>query len=74
MNRKLRKKKGRKIYAKRKTIIELFFGQMNECRVLRGFLQNMSGEGERRLAIWSMTHNLNKLFRYGKVQAAVATG
>jgi transposase len=74
MARKLRKKKGREIYAKRKTIVEPVFGQMKECRGLRRFLlrglQKVNGEW----ALWSMTHNLNKLFRYGKAQAALATG
>jgi transposase len=74
MARKLRKKKGREIYAKRKTIVEPVFGQMKECRGLRRFLlrglEKVNGEW----ALWSMTHNLNKLFRYGKAQAALATG
>jgi hypothetical protein len=74
MARKLRKKKGREIYAKRKTIVELVFGQMKECRGLRRFqlrsLEKVKGEW----ALWSMTHNLNKHFRYGKAQAALATG
>jgi hypothetical protein len=74
MARKLRKKKGREIYAKRKTIVEPVFGQMKECRGLRRFLlrglEKVNGEW----ALWSMTHNLNKLFRYGRTQAALATG
>jgi len=74
MNRKLRKKKGREIYARRKTIVEPVFGQMKECRGMRRFLlrslQKVNGEW----ALWSMTHNLNKLFRYGTAQAALATG
>ena len=74
MNRKLRKKKGREIYAKRKTIVEPVFGQMKECRGLRRFLLRSLEKVNGEWALWSMTHNLNKLFRYGKAQAALATG
>jgi transposase len=74
MGRKLRSKKGKETYARRKTIVEPVFGQMKECRGLRRFqlrsLEKVNGEW----ALWSMTHNLNKLFRYGKAQAALATG
>jgi hypothetical protein len=38
MARKLRKKEGRKIYAKRKPIVEPVFGQTKEARGLRRFL------------------------------------
>jgi hypothetical protein len=38
MARKLRKKAGREIYAKRKTIVEPVFGQTEEGRGLRRFL------------------------------------
>jgi transposase len=74
MARKLRKKKGREIYAKRKTIVEPVFGQMKECRGLRRFLLRSLEKVNGEWALWSMTHNLNKLFRYGKAQAALATG
>jgi len=74
MNRKLRKKKGREIYARRKTIVEPVFGQMKECRGLRRFLMRGLEKVNGEWALWSMTHNLNKLFRYGTAQAALATG
>ena len=62
MARKLRTQKGRKLYARRKTIVEPVFGQIKRCRgfvqfLLRG-LDKMRGE-------WSLvclTHNLLKLF------------
>lgn len=37
MARKLRNNEGREIYARRKTIVELVFGQTEECRGLRPF-------------------------------------
>jgi hypothetical protein len=76
MARKLRKKEGREIYAKRKTIVEPVFGQTKECRGLRRFLlrglEKVNGEW----ALWSLTHNLNKLYRYLQAQAGLvmATG
>ncbi|QPN58442.1 IS1182 family transposase [Synechococcus sp. CBW1002] len=70
MNRKLRCKKGREIYARRKTIVEPVFGQTKECRGLRRFLlrglDNVNGEW----ALWCLTHNINKLFRFKAALAA----
>jgi hypothetical protein len=74
MARKLRSRKGREIYARRKTIAEPVFGQTKECRGLRRFLlrglQKVNGEW----ALWSLTHNINKLFRYRRTEAVPATG
>ena len=77
MARKLRKKKGQKIYARRKTIAEPMFGQIKECRRLRRFLllglEKVNGEW----LLWGATHNLNKLWHYMKKQRqqqAMATG
>jgi hypothetical protein len=77
MARKLRKKEGREIYAKRKTIVEPVFGQTKEARGLRRFLlrglEKLNGEWQ----LWGTTHNLNKLWRYLKQrrwQEAMATG
>jgi transposase len=77
MARKLRKKEGRKIYAKRKTIVEPVFGQAKEGRGLRRFLlrglEKVNGEW----LLWGTTHNLNKLWRHLKQrrwQEAMATG
>jgi transposase len=74
MHRKLRNKKGREIYARRKIIAEPVFGQTKECRGLRRFLlrglEKVNGEW----ALWSLTHNINKLFRYRRTQTVLATG
>jgi transposase len=68
MARKLREKKGKEIYAKRKTIVEPVFGQTKEGRGLRRFLlrglEKVNGEW----LLWGTTHNLNKLWRYLKRQ------
>ena len=68
MARKLRRKKGKKIYARRKTIVEPVFGQAKEGRGLRRFLlrglEKVNGEW----LLWGATHNLNKLWRYRKKQ------
>ena len=77
MARKLRSKKGSRIYAQRKAIVEPVNGQIKECRGLRRFLlsglEKVNGE-------WHMiaaTHNLLKLFSYRRSQQqalAAATG
>ena len=65
MARKLRTQRGRRIYAKRKRIVEPVFGQIKECRGFRRFSlrgQNkVSGEWD----LVAMFHNLLKLYRYG---------
>jgi len=68
MARKLRKKEGREIYAKRKTIVEPVFGQIKEARGLRRFLLRGLEKVNSEWTIWGMTHNLNKLWRYLKQQ------
>ena len=77
MARKLRKKEGKEIYARRKTIVEPVFGQAKEGRGLRRFLlrglEKVNGEW----LLWGTTHNLNKLWRYlkkQKLQEALAMG
>jgi hypothetical protein len=66
MARKLRKKEGKEIYARRKTIVEPVFGQTKEGRGLRRFLlrglEKVNGEW----LFWGTTHNLNKLWRFLK--------
>jgi len=73
MARKLRKKAGREIYARRKTIVEPVFGQTKESRGLRRFLlrglEKVNGEW----LLWGTTHNLNKLWRFLKQQKLQAT-
>ena len=77
MARKLRSKKGSRIYARRKAIVEPVNGQIKECRGLRRFLlrglEKVNGEWH----LIAATHNLLKLFRYRRSQQqalAAATG
>jgi hypothetical protein len=61
MQRKLRTRKGRRIYARRKAIVEPVFGQIKE----RGFRQFLLRGEQKVRSEWSlicMTHNLRKLF------------
>ena len=77
MARKLRKKKGQKIYARRKTIVEPVFGQTKEGRGLRRFLLRGQEKVNGEWLFWGTTHNLNKLWRFLKqqrLQPAMATG
>jgi transposase len=74
MARKIRCKKGAKIYAQRKAIVEPVNGQIKEARGLRRFLlrglEKVSGEWH----LIAATHNLLKLFRFrrSKQQALAA--
>lgn len=74
MARKLRSKKGSRIYAQRKAIVEPVNGQIKEARALRRFLvrgiENVNGEWH----LIAATHNLLKLFRFKRShqQALVA--
>ena len=77
MARKLRSKKGSRIYARRKAIVEPVNGQIKECRGLRRFLlrglEKVNGEWH----LIAATHNLLKLFRCRRSQEqalAAATG
>ena len=58
MARKLRKKQGREICAKRKTIVEPVFGQTKEARGLRRFLLRGLTKVNGEWMLWGMTHNL----------------
>ncbi|MCT0204181.1 transposase [Synechococcus sp. CS-602] len=68
MARKIRSKKGAKIYAQRKAIVEPVNGQIKEARGLRRFLlkgiEKVSGEWH----LIAATHNLLKLFRFRRSQ------
>jgi len=77
MARKLRKKEGREIYAKRKTIVEPVFGQTKEARGLRRFLLRGMDKVNGECHLWGTTHNINKLwplFKKKRLQEAMATG
>jgi transposase len=71
MAAKVRTPEGKALYARRKVIAEPVFGQIKEARGFRRFLlrglQKMRGE-------WSLvclTHNLLKIWRYGRVLSVV---
>ena len=65
MERKLKTKTGKALYKLRGQIVEAVFGQIKDCRKLSRFLlrglDNVKGEFE----LWSLTHNLLKLYRHG---------
>jgi transposase len=67
MRAKLGTESGRAVYARRKTIVEPVFGQIKEARGFRRFLLRGLAQirGEWRLVC--LTHNLLKIWRYGKI-------
>jgi len=68
MARKLRNKKGSKIYAQRKAIVEPVNGQIKEARGLRRFLLRGLEKVDAEWHLISATHNLLKLFRFRRSQ------
>ena len=62
---------GKAVYARRKVIVEPVFGQIKEARGFRRFLlrglKNIRGEWR----LVCLTHNLLKIWRYGRVLNAV---
>ena len=71
MAAKVRTPAGKALYAKRKVIEEPVFGHIKEARGFRRFLLRglAAIRGEWRLVC--LTHNLLKLWRYGRVLSAV---
>jgi transposase len=71
MAAKVRTPEGKALYARRKVIVEPVFGQIKEARGFRRFLLRglAAIRGEWRLVC--LTHNLLKLWRYGRVLCAV---
>jgi hypothetical protein len=71
MAAKVRAPEGKAVYARRKVIVEPVFGQIKEGRGFRRFLlrglKNIRGEWR----LVCLTHNLRKLWRYGRVLNAV---
>jgi hypothetical protein len=63
MRRKLSTVKGKKVYAKRKEVVEPVFGQIKEGRGLRQFLMRGVEKVSPEWDIWCLTHNILKLFR-----------
>lgn len=71
MAAKVRTPEGKALYARRKVIVEPVFGQIKEARGFRRFLlrglANLRGEWR----LVCLTHNLLKIWRYGRVLRAV---
>lgn len=65
MERKLRTKAGKALYRLRGWIVEAPFGQIKTCRGLSGFLLRGLGKVQGEFELWSLTHNLLKLYRHG---------
>jgi len=66
----------KKIYARRKTIVEPVFGQGKEARGLRKFLLRGLEKVNSEWSLMCTGHNLLKLFRFQRAEAnlAAATG
>lgn len=62
VRRKLRTKKGQRIYALRKQIPEPVFGQMKRCRGLNQFLLRGQEKVDAEWSLWCTTHNLLKIW------------
>ena len=71
MAAKVRTPEGKALYARRKVIVEPVFGQIKEARGFRRFLLRGLAiiRGEWRLVC--LTHNLLKIWRYGRVLSPV---
>jgi transposase len=71
MAAKIRTPAGKALYARRKVIVEPVFGQIKEARGFRRFLLRGLApiRGEWRLVC--LTHNLLKIWRYGRVLSAI---
>lgn len=63
MARKVRTKRGSRIYARRKTIVEPVFGQFKMARGLRGFLLRGIAKTRGEWALMCVGHNLRKLHK-----------
>lgn len=65
MERKLRTKAGKALYKLRGQIVEAVFGQIKDCRKLTRFLLRGLDKVKGEFELWSLTHNLLKLYRHG---------
>jgi hypothetical protein len=66
MRQKLTTPEGRKIYSRRKAVVEPVNGQIKEARGFRGFLLRGIDKVRSEWAVICATHNLLKLYRAGK--------
>lgn len=67
MRAKLGTESGRALYAQRKTIVEPVFGQIKEARGFRRFLLRGLAKIRGEWRLLCLTHNLLKIWRYGKI-------
>src|SRR5207247_9174227 len=74
MAAKVRTPEGRALYARRKVIVEPVFGQIKEARGFRRFLLRGLAKIRGEWCLVCLTHNLLKLWRYGRVLRAVSAG
>lgn len=70
MRRKLQTEQGRKLYARRKAIVEPVFGQIKEGRGVRRFLLRGIKAARAEWQLICLTHNLLKLFRQSAAETA----
>jgi len=73
MARKLRSKKGSRIYAQRKAIVEPVNGQIKEVRGLRRFQLRGLEKVDAEWHLIATTHNLLKLFRFWRSEQELTT-
>lgn len=62
MRRKVRSEQGKARYGHRKYVVEPVFGQIKQGRGLRQFLLRGFGKVQAEWKLWSLTHNLRKLY------------
>jgi len=65
MRWRLRTKRGRALYARRKSTVEPVFGQIKDARGIRAFLLRGLEKVRGEWALITATHNLLKLWRWG---------
>ena len=63
MQRKLRTKAGRKVYARRKAVVEPVFGQIKQARGIRQFLLRGLEKAKAEWTLICLTHNVVKMHR-----------
>lgn len=73
MRHKLSTKEGRRIYSRRKAVVEPVFGQTKEARGFRRFLLRGMEAVQAEWALVCTGHNLLKLFRAATAQATCGT-
>lgn len=65
MERKLRTKAGKALYKLRGQVVEAVLGQIKDCVKLTRFLLRGLDKVKGEFELWSLTHNLLKLYLHG---------